>query len=153
MTNLIHREGDLFTTDARAIGHGVNTVGVMGAGIAVQFKAMFPEMYEEYRDYCERKVFQPGQIMPWRVQTPWGHPAYVFNIASQEMPGANARYDYLIRGVEGALMLSDSYELGRLALPRIGSGIGGLDEKMVEAILSELASRHETDIELWTYKP
>lgn len=153
MTKLIHREGDIFTTGARAIGHGVNTVGAMGAGIAVQFKNRFPEMYEEYKRLCVDNKLHPGTVMPWTIKTPWGGDVMVFNIASQELPGACASYDLLITGVREAIDICELVGIPSLALPRIGSGIGGLDESVVESILAALAARTRVDIELWTYKP
>lgn len=153
MTNLYHREGNLFHTDARAIGHGVNTEGVMGAGIAVQFKEMLPDMYEAYKVACESGNFTGGMVFPWSLTSTWQRNAYVFNIASQEKPGRNASYDFLAKGVGTSLAFCESAGIDRLALPRIGSGIGGLDEDIVHGMLASLAARYKTDIELWTYKP
>jgi O-acetyl-ADP-ribose deacetylase (regulator of RNase III) len=151
MTKLIHRYGDIFTTTSRAIGHGVNTVGVMGAGIAAQFSKRFPEMFEAYREACSNRTLEPGGVFSWSLKTPWGQPALVLNIASQELPGANASYDLLIGGVAAALQKCDEVGIETLALPRIGSGIGGLDQRMVEVVLTEVALRYRADIELWTY--
>ncbi len=153
MTNLYHREGNLFHTDARAIGHGVNTLGLMDAGIAVQFKAMFPDMYLAYKAACETGNFKGGMVFPWSLTSTWQRNAYVMNIASQEKPGRNASYDFLVQGVTSSLAFCEGGEIDRLALPRLGSGIGGLDMDVVEGILGSLAARYKTDIELWTYKP
>lgn len=151
MTKLIHRKGDIFKTHARAIGHGVNTQGVMGAGIAVQFKNRFPQMHMEYRELCKSGKFNGGDVMPWSVKAPYGPDLMVFNIASQEKPGANASYDFLIHGVKLATDICELADQPVLALPRIGSGIGGLDEYVVEGILHSLSTRTKVDIELWTY--
>ena len=152
MTNLFHRKGDIFTTNARAIGHGVNTRGVMGAGIALEFKRRFQDMYEDYRTLCVSGNFTGGDVMPWSIKSSWGSDLMVFNIASQESPGANASYDFLVKGVKHALDICELVGQPLLALPRIGSGIGGLDEDIVEGILLSLAARTRVDIELWTYE-
>ncbi|UVG35170.1 ADP-ribosylglycohydrolase [Microbacterium phage Cece] len=154
MTKLIHREGNIWTTDARAIGQGVNLRGVMGSGIALQFKSYFPEMFEEYKSFCERGRFLPGDVHVWDVPRQEGQPQrFIFNLSSQIEPGANASYRLLLLAVQRALKLCDTMRLGTLALPRIGSGIGGLNELKVEGILEALAESYKTDIELWTYKP
>jgi O-acetyl-ADP-ribose deacetylase (regulator of RNase III) len=153
MTNLIHRNGDIFTTHARAIGHGVNTHGMMGAGIAVQFSKRFPDMEEEYRKACKDGSLKGGGVMPWSIKPAFGPDLMIFNIASQEKPGANASYDFLVSGVKLATDICELAGQPVLALPRIGSGIGGLDEPVVESILEALARRTKVDIELWTYKP
>lgn len=154
MTNLILREGNIWTTDARAVGQGVNLRGVMGSGIALQFKNYFPAMYEEYRGVCMRGTFPPGDVHVWDVPKTEGNPQrFIFNISTQIDPGANASYRLILKGVQRALQVADVMQLGTLALPRIGSGIGGLDEAKVEGILDALAQSYKTDIELWTYKP
>lgn len=151
MTNLIHRKGDIFTTHARAIGHGVNTQGAMGAGIAIQFRTRFPDMEREYRELCKSGKLRGGEVMPWSVKSAFGPDLMIFNIASQEKMGANASYDFLINGVKLATDICELSGHPVLALPRIGSGIGGLDEDVVEGILTALAARTKVDIELWTY--
>lgn len=148
MTKLILREGDIFDTDAMAIGHGVNTAGFMGAGIAAQFKDRFPFMYEAYRRMCEISILHPGGVYPYTREDG----RIVYNIASQDRPGANATYDFLLSGVSRTLSHAEMHGIPVVALPRIGSGIGGLDEAYVEGILFSLARTSPVDIELWTYR-
>lgn len=146
MTNLIHKTGDLFTTHARGIGHGVNIDGVMGHGIAVAFKDRFPQMHGEYVVRC-----YAGQLLPGTVFIYEAMPGYfIYNIASQDRPGKNARYEWLAAGVRSALKHADDNGLPSIALPRIGSGIGGLDQAQVEEILTSVVAEYKADLELWT---
>lgn len=148
MTKLIHMTGDIFTSTAPAIGHGVNVDGVMGHGIAVEFRNRFDHMHTLYREKCANGELLPGQVYIYQYS---GHPErYVYNIASQDRPGRNARYDWLISGTVRALEHAQSRGLDRIALPRIGSGIGGLYLPTVQDILETLATFYEPDIELWT---
>lgn len=153
MTRLIHAEGDIFTAFSRGIGHGVNTEGVMGSGIAVQFRKRLPEMYDKYREICLMGGLKGGDIFPWELPRDLKNiePRFVYNIASQELQGANAYYHFLEMGVHKALLHAESVGLRQIALPRIGSGVGGLDITYVEGILFSLAARSPVDIELWTY--
>lgn len=57
--------GDLFETQCQTIGHGVNCRGRMGAGVAVEFRRRFPEMYQEYRRRCHAGELSPGEIFLW----------------------------------------------------------------------------------------
>jgi len=148
MGQIIHKTGDIFTTEAKAIGHGVNTKGLMGAGIAKQFRDRLPNMYQEYKDICAEGNFKGGMTVAYDL--PGGY--VVYNIASQEEPGANASYDFLTTGVDAALRDAEDRGISAVALPRIGSGIGGLDEAEVENILAMLALFYNVDIELWTYQ-
>lgn len=115
--------GDLFDPDHGfdAIGHGVNCQGAMGAGIAKVFREKYPDMYEVYKKICSNDLLLPGGIMPWKVDDLW-----IYNIASQQYTGPDAKIDWLGLGlvrVKRHMMTAGALHLG---LPRIGAGIGGL---------------------------
>jgi O-acetyl-ADP-ribose deacetylase (regulator of RNase III) len=138
-----YREGDLFDqSDVYAIGHGVNCKGVMGAGIAVLFRRKYPEMYKQYVLWCDTGVLKPGGCMPWM---PWetdpGH--FVFNIASQNEPGADATVQWLVQGVEAAIAQAKKIGLNKLAVPRIAAGIGGLTWEEVKETFEVIGNSHE----------
>lgn len=151
MTRLIHRTGDIFASDARAIGHGVNVDGVMGAGIAVGFRRRWGAMYEAYAELCRTGDLEPGGVHVWRNA---GDPEFdlVLNIASQDRPGRHARLEWVRSGVRSALRATSLFGLSTLSLPRIASGIGGLIERDVERVLEQLAAESAVDIELWTFE-
>jgi O-acetyl-ADP-ribose deacetylase (regulator of RNase III) len=137
--------GDLFTPDewkhqpsdfevhrtdapVDAIGHGVNCFGAMGSGIAVAFRQKFPEMYEKYKLMCDEAFLKPGMVYPWLDRTHFdGQNLFIFNIASQFRPGADANLDYLESGLLYCRFYMRQRGLKHLALPRIGAGIGGLE--------------------------
>ena len=137
--------GDLFTSTADAIGHGVNCKGVMGAGIAKQFRARYPDMYQEYRRICAEGLLLPGEI---HTYTSPG--VRVINIASQEHPGPNANLYWLTTGVASALLYCKMQGLTTLALPRIGCGIGGLAWDDVYLALDNLTAMTVVRLEVWT---
>jgi len=151
---MIERNGDLFTTDARAIGHGVNTHGVMGAGIAKTFKQRYPEMFKVYRRHCEIQALRPGMSMSWSGMPNVGeHDAkWVFNMASQENPGPDAKYTWLFTAAAESARIAGGTGLDRIAIPEIGCGIGGLEWRTVKRLLEII----ENDIpnfewEVWHY--
>ena len=151
MTQLIHMTGNIFDTKSLGIGHGVNVDGVMGHGIAVQFRNRFPIMHEAYVLVCKQNSLEPGQTMIWPIQLAGGKfQGYIFNIASQDRPGRNARMEWLRQGVKASLEHAEQAGMSSIALPRIGSGIGGLDAAEVEKLLTSLAAQSPVDIELWT---
>lgn len=115
--------GDLFEQDVQALAHGVNCSGVMGAGIAKPFKEKYPLMYEEYALMCERNMLSPGGCFAYYV----GGGRWIYNIASQNRPGADARRRWLAEGLRSAAIHARQYGVKDIALPRIGAGIGGLD--------------------------
>lgn len=128
--------GDLFAGAHRpeALAHGCNCQGSMGAGIAVQFRDRYPAMFEAYRAMCKARPrqFNPGDAWLWKAdQQPW-----VFNLATQETYWrGRATYDW----VEAALLAMrarvDAEGLTRVAMPRVGAGMGGLSWKKVKAVI------------------
>lgn len=149
---VVHRTGNIFTTDLPAIGHGVNTKGVMGAGIAKTIRANFPDVYSLYRDYCQEGRLKPGDVFP--AFSVMSNPnRWIFNIASQNNTGPDATYEWVEMGMAKALVLAKNLGLSGLALPRIASGIGGLEWDLVEPIMTAAADLYPNLIvELWEFK-
>jgi O-acetyl-ADP-ribose deacetylase (regulator of RNase III) len=133
-----YREGDLFgQPDVEAIGHGVNTKGVMGAGIAVLFRRKYPDMYKQYVLWCDTGTLEPGGVMPWE-----GEDKFIFNIASQNEPGADATVEWLNDGVRTAVAQARKIGLTKLAVPRIAAGIGGLTWEQVQEVFNAVGSSY-----------
>lgn len=143
---MIEMTGNLFNSTAPAIGHGVNTKGLMGAGIAVQFKTLFPEMHRQYVAVCASGYFKPGQAFIFHTPN-----TVIFNIASQEFPGKNAQMDYLEDGLRATIKYADDSGYDRVAIPQIGCGIGGLDLTEVKGLIKDVENGYSTQFEMWTY--
>jgi O-acetyl-ADP-ribose deacetylase (regulator of RNase III) len=144
---MTEHQGDLFTSNTDAIGHGVNCQGLMGAGIARKFRELWPDMYNEYKKLCQEGLLRPGQIYPYRTYAS----GVVINIATQEYPGPDANYVWLERGVNNALAFCEERGLTSLALPRLGCGIGGLDWNLVRDSLERAAENYsKVDLEVWS---
>lgn len=143
--------GNIFTTQAQAIGHGVNTKGVMGAGIAFSVRLMYPEIYLEYRELCDSDGLQPGGVYT-ALDDRSGR--YIVNLASQDAPGANARLEWLRSSLSHGLDELNELGVTSLALPRIGAGIGGLEWPEVREAIEEVAEAYpHMELELWEFKP
>lgn len=122
------RKGDLFAAENTIIGHGVNIMGVMGAGIAKTFHKLFPDNFLVYQDICKQKLLKPGMVL---VMEEKGR--VIANIASQDYPGPCARIEWIKEG------LVKFHNLGytSITLPWIGCGIGGLNKEDVKKVLQE----------------
>ena len=126
---IVERAGDLFTSECLALGHGVNTLGSMGAGIAVEFRRRWPAMYDAYRAECRSGRLQPGGIFVWQAAD-----RLIVNLATQRGVGRGAaRLEWVRQAARATAQLS----VAGLALPRIGAGLGGLRWADVRAILDE----------------
>ena len=154
---MINKTGDLFTTENKALLHGVNTHGVMGSGIALPFKNKFPKMYEEYREYCKQGSLEPGSYMGYVIPEGEGYTGIIYNAATQDAPGPNARYEWIDSSVRAVsafqLLMSEFYPSAIspvISMPRIGCGIGGLEWEKVEQILLEIEKDTGITFEVWS---
>ena len=134
--------GDLFELDLPAIGHGVNCRGVMGAGVAKVVRQKYPELFLHYLHRCSIHMLTPGDVLPW-VATDG---KVIYNLASQNEPGANATLWAVRKSVQ--TMLADARDRGltRVGIPRIGAGIGGLRWADVRAMLKEEAESSTVEL-------
>lgn len=149
------REGDLFTSGLPALAHGCNCQGVMGSGIAAQFSKRWPAMYAEYRSRCATGEFRPGDVMMWR-DTDWRmpfSPVTIFNLATQDQPGPDARLDALAVSVSRMLLLAERDAIAAVGMPLIGCGIGGLEWADVGYLLELLAARSPVELIVHEYAP
>jgi O-acetyl-ADP-ribose deacetylase (regulator of RNase III) len=133
--------GDLFDAGLPAIGHGCNTKGAMGAGIAVEFRRRYPEMYREYRRRCASGGFRLGEIFVWEAPD-----RIVYNLATQPRPGPSATVDAIRESVTRALVDAEVRGLAQLGVPRLGAGLGGLDWEAVRTALLEASTSSPVEL-------
>ena len=134
-----YNSGDLFANEhaAQALAHGCNCQGSMGAGIAVGFRERYPAMYEEYRRRCKARTreFNPGDVFLWKDAD---RPS-VFNLATQEnTTRQRATYDAVEQCLTTMRRLADAETITRIAMPRIGAGLGGLEWEKVREIIERV---------------
>ena len=118
---LEHVTGDLFDLALPALAHGCNCSGSMAGGIAVSFRAVDERMYREYAARCRDGTFRLGDVMPWELEDG----RVVYNLATQQRPGRDARLDAIATSV--AAMLVDAEARG-------------LDWPEVESVLADAAA-------------
>jgi O-acetyl-ADP-ribose deacetylase (regulator of RNase III) len=142
----VFTEGDLFTDEGtRAWGHGCNCAGAMGAGIAVEFKRRFPRMFEEYRERCADGRFGLGDVFVWSEGD-----MTVYNLGTQAHWRKKAQLPALSKAVARMVKLAEQGGVRRIALPRIGAGLGGLDWPKVRAVVE--AAGDSTSVELIVFE-
>jgi O-acetyl-ADP-ribose deacetylase (regulator of RNase III) len=146
----VHKVGDIFSTTMPAIGHGVNTYGIMGGGIAKIVALKFPAVLEPYKKACRTKELIPGGFQAVKVRE--APDFYIFNIASQQKPGPDARAEWLKSAMEAAVAYAKENSLEGFAVPRIGARIGNLDwDTNGKPIIEAIAAREDAlTIEIWS---
>lgn len=142
-----HIVGDIFTTSLPAIAHGVNTKGLMGAGIARLIAERYPEVVKPYKQACQDGSLLPGGFL----YTPTLTPGFgIMNLASQNNPGKDARMEWLESSLWEAVRFAEETEMPGFAIPRIGAGIGGLEWVDVQELIRNVGDQTPLLVENWS---
>ena len=146
-----HTSGNLLAADVEALVNTVNTVGVMGKGIALQFRQAFPENYAVYRAACQRKEVQPGRMLV----VPTGqlsNPRYIINFPTKRHWKGKARMADIESGLQALVDVVREYNICSIAVPPLGCGNGGLNWDEVRPKI-EAAFAALPDIHVLLYAP
>ena len=120
-----YKTGDILQEDAEALVNSVNCVGVMGRGIALQFKHQFPENFKAYADACKRNELQPGRMFVFETGqlTP---PHYIINFPTKRHWRGKSRIEDIETGLVDLVREIKAREIRSVALPALGTSLGGL---------------------------
>jgi O-acetyl-ADP-ribose deacetylase (regulator of RNase III) len=140
---MIHyKTGDILRdAGAEALVNTVNCVGIMGRGIALQFKQAFPENFKAYAAACARDEVQPGRMFVF--ETGWmTNPKYIINFPTKRHWRGKSRIEDIEAGLQSLVAEIRARGIGSIAVPPLGSGLGGLDwadvRSRIEAALGNL---------------
>lgn len=136
--------GNLLENDAEALVNTVNTVGVMGKGIALQFKKAFPENYKAYQKACEIGEVVPGRMFVFELEGQvFQGPRYIINFPTKRHWKDRTRLDDIAAGLNALIGEIEKRDIQSVALPPLGCGSGGLSWKSVYPMLAEALSSLE----------
>lgn len=136
--------GNIFNSSCQALTNPVNTVGVMGAGLALQFKNRYPQMFQHYQTACRQKKFVIGQPSLYTANTPW-----ILNFPTKVHYKDPSIYPYIENGLIYLRQHYQEWELKSLALPPIGCGLGGLQWDHVRELIFKYLSLPDLDLEIY----
>lgn len=122
--------GDILKDDVDAIVNTVNCVGIMGRGIALQFKNAWPENFKAYEAACKREEVQPGRMFVYEVGQ-LTTPRYIINFPTKRHWRSHSRLDDVDAGLVALVAEVRRLELRSIAIPPLGCGLGGLDWAVV----------------------
>jgi O-acetyl-ADP-ribose deacetylase (regulator of RNase III) len=141
--------GDVLESGAEALVNTVNCVGVMGRGIALQFKNAFPENFKAYATACKHGEVQPGRMFVFDTGelTP---PRYIINFPTKRHWRGKSRIEDVRSGLEALVGVIRSRGIRSVALPPLGSGLGGLDWSEVRTLIEQaMAELPAVDVEVF----
>ena len=119
--------GNIFESRAQTLTNTVNCVGVMGKGVALEFKKHFPDMFQDYARRCERHEVKLGEPYLYkRVTPPW-----ILNFPTKDHWRSVARLEDIIRGLKFLEQRYREWGISSLAVPPLGCGQGQLDWRVV----------------------
>ncbi|MCG1035512.1 type II toxin-antitoxin system antitoxin DNA ADP-ribosyl glycohydrolase DarG [Polaribacter sargassicola] len=143
-------KGNLLNAKTEALVNTVNTVGVMGKGIALQFKNRFPYNYKVYREACKNKMFKTGQVLTVQDGDLLNQ-QYIVNFPTKAHWKSPSKIEYIQTGLVALKNEIAKLKIKSIAIPPLGCGNGGLNWDIVkEIMIKELES---LDIEIIIYEP
>ena len=125
-TVIEYKTGDIFREDTEALVNTVNCVGVMGRGIALQFKRIFPENFKAYAARCKRAEIRPGHMYVFETGETV-NPRYIINFPTKRHWRGKSRIGDIESGLASLAEEVRARGIRSIAIPPLGSGLGGLD--------------------------
>ena len=129
-----YKTGDILAEEAEALVNTVNCVGVMGRGIALQFKRAFPENFKAYATQCKRDEMRPGRVFVFETGDVL-FPRYIINFPTKRHWRGKSRMEDIESGLASLVEEIRSHGIRSIAVPPLGSGLGGLDWHDVRTLL------------------
>lgn len=142
--------GDIFESQAEAIVKPVNCVGVMGKGLALQFKERFPGNYEIYKAACARGELVPGRMLV--VDAGPASPRFIVNFPTKRHWRDKSRLSDIEEGLLALVRDIHDRRIRSIALPALGAGLGGLDWNEVRRRIDN-ALGAVPDVDIVVYEP
>lgn len=137
--------GDLFESPAQTLVNTVNCVGIMGKGVALEFKKRFPDMYEDYRRRCDRREVKLGHPYLFRTLIA----PFVLNFPTKDDWRSPARIEDIVAGLEYLEARYEHWGITSMAVPPLGCGHGALDWSIVGPTLYRHLGRFSIPITLF----
>jgi O-acetyl-ADP-ribose deacetylase (regulator of RNase III) len=145
------RTGDILEADAEALINTVNCVGIMGRGIALQFKNKFPGNFKAYAAACERGEVQPGRMFVFETNWVTG-PKYIINFPTKRHWRGKSRLEDIEAGLVALQEVIQEKRIRSVAIPPLGSGLGGLDWNEVRRMIQD-SLKSLGDVNITVYEP
>lgn len=145
------RTGDILRADAEALVNTVNCVGIMGRGIALQFKNDFPDNFRAYEAACAREEVQPGKMFVFETRT-LTNPKFIINFPTKRHWRGKSRMEDIDSGLQALVAEIRNRSIRSIAIPPLGSGLGGLNWSDVRPRI-ETALRGIDDLDVIIFEP
>ena len=146
-----YTKGNLLESPEEALVNTVNTVGVMGKGIALQFKEAFPSNFKAYLKACKNGTLMPGKLLVFKEENILGEKIIV-NFPTKTEWFKKSQYQFIEDGLIELANIIGKHQIKSIAIPPLGCGHGGLKWEKVKSLIEKYLSPL-TEIEIVVYEP
>ena len=145
---IIEKYGNIFTTECVTIVNTVNCVGVMGAGIAYEFRLREPDMYKKYKNFCTEKKINIGTLWIYKAEN-----MNILNFPTKNHWKVPTKKEYLYKGLQKFVDTYKQRNITSIAFPILGAQNGGLSVEESLEIMTSYLSQCDIEIEIWHFDP
>lgn len=139
-------EGTVFNTGAKAIVNTINCEGAMGAGLALEFMLRYPDMYDDYKSKCDRKLLKPG-IVDYYVEN---EECTIINFPTKWLFKFPSKIEWIEQGLQNFVETYKEHEITSVAFPKLGASNGGLAWDEVRAVMEKYLSDIDAEVFICT---
>ena len=141
--------GNIFNSKAQALVNTVNCVGVMGKGIALEFRRRYPKMFKEYQGVCKKGELQPGQILPYREGEIW-----ILNFAIKKDWKHPSEVKWIESCLKDFVSRYRDMDIKSAAFPWMGAMNGAIPIEIIKKVMREyLSNLTDVGIEVYEFDP
>lgn len=156
---IIYTDENLFLSPAQTLVNTVNTVGIMGKGIAKDFKHYYPEMFEHYKKLCQNQEFDVGQLLLRKEErvicrgkpTDQFRKRWVLNFPTKRHWRAKSKLEYIDAGLNKFVHEYARRGIKSVSFPQLGVGNGGLDWQDVQKLMKEYLGKLDIPVYIHIY--
>lgn len=143
--------GNLLDSKAQVLINTVNCEGVMGKGLALQFKEAYPQMFFSYKEFCAKGNMSPGNFHAWKI--PNTNPQrYIVNLPTKIKWRNPSQYEWIEKALSSFEHWCWLHQIKDVAMPPLGCGNGGLDKKIVtKMILGSFVTNNDIELKLYGF--
>lgn len=137
--------GDIFESDSQTIVNTVNCVGVMGKGIALEYKKRYPKMFTRYKEICDRHLLKVGYLWLYKNEPKW-----VLNFPTKDNWRNLSKIEYLELGLQKFMDTYKEKGITSISFPLLGASNGGINPEVSLAIMCKYLKDCDIPIKIYT---
>jgi O-acetyl-ADP-ribose deacetylase (regulator of RNase III) len=145
---ITYKQGSLFDGSEQTIVNTVNCVGIMGKGIALEYKKRYPNMFEKYKSHCDNKIMNIGTLFLYKTPDRW-----ILNFPTKYHWRNKSKLSYIEDGLKKFVSTYKDKGISSIAFPLLGCQNGGLDwESEVKPLMEQyLSNLDDISISIYLY--